>query len=150
MGALDDVLAAQMDGDEGEGDDEDGDFFAGKDDFDDFDDDDDAAATTKKQKKDKKEKNKSEDEEEETEMVRIKDADGSGPALPQNFSKVDMTLPADQREARWPLLREASMIECEVRAGDMLFLPAGWFHNVTSFSDNDAGLHMAFNYWFHP
>ncbi|ELR13519.1 uncharacterized protein ACA1_247230 [Acanthamoeba castellanii str. Neff] len=153
--ALDDVLAAQMDGDdegEGDGDDGDDDVFAGKDDFDDFDDDDDdEAATTKKQKKNKKEKNKNKSEdEEETEMVRIKDADGSGPALPQNFSKVDMTLPADEREARWPLLREASMIECEVRAGDMLFLPAGWFHNVTSFSDNDAGLHMAFNYWFHP
>lgn len=41
----------------------------------------------------------------------------------------------------------------------MLYLPAGWFHNVTSFTDTaDDGSdakpvrkgHMAFNYWFHP
>ena len=30
--------------------------------------------------------------------------------------------------------------------GDLLYLPAGWFHNVSS----SGGVHMAFNYWFHP
>jgi hypothetical protein len=31
----------------------------------------------------------------------------------------------------------------------MLYLPAGWFHNVTSFGSGPGG-HAAFNYWFHP
>ena len=69
-------------------------------------------------------------------------------------------------------------LECEMEAGSMLYLPAGWFHEVTSYSGNgsgdtaaaagastrsrkaagaakaqDAGPdggHMALNYWFHP
>ena len=28
----------------------------------------------------------------------------------------------------------------------MLYLPAGWFHNVTSFASGPGG-HAAFNYW---
>lgn len=28
----------------------------------------------------------------------------------------------------------------------MLYLPAGWFHEVSSFGSD----HMAFNYWLHP
>ena len=43
----------------------------------------------------------------------------------------------------------------------MLYLPAGWFHEVTSSSAADEGNtgevaeedkvgHLAFNYWFHP
>ena len=32
----------------------------------------------------------------------------------------------------------------------MLYLPAGWFHEVTSFSDQDSSMHLALNYWFHP
>lgn len=43
----------------------------------------------------------------------------------------------------------------ELKAGDALYLPASWWHEVTSFGsddDNKAGrnVHMAFNYWFHP
>lgn len=54
----------------------------------------------------------------------------------------------------------------QVLAGQMLFLPAGWFHDVTSLSAaspavspapasspaaaSSSTLHMAFNYWFHP
>ena len=56
----------------------------------------------------------------------------------------------------------------EVKSGEMLYLPAGWFHEVTSYStnvnanmmdgtsgdnnndDDNFGGHMAFNYWFHP
>ena len=30
--------------------------------------------------------------------------------------------------------------------GDLLYLPAGWFHQVLS----KGGLHIAFNYWMHP
>ena len=31
----------------------------------------------------------------------------------------------------------------------MLYLPAGWFHEVTSEGGGREG-HCAFNYWFHP
>ena len=60
------------------------------------------------------------------------------------------------------------MVEVELNAGDMFFLPAGWFHEVVSESvpaaaeeegQEDGGGggstayyrgHMAFNFWFHP
>ena len=38
-------------------------------------------------------------------------------------------------------------------AGDILYLPAGWFHEVTSRNTapiDGLGWHMALNYWFHP
>jgi hypothetical protein len=34
----------------------------------------------------------------------------------------------------------------EVQEGEMLYLPAGWFHHVHS----KGGVHVALNYWFHP
>lgn len=37
----------------------------------------------------------------------------------------------------------------ELRAGQMLYLPASWFHEVTSWA-SEAEPHMAFNYWMHP
>ena len=44
--------------------------------------------------------------------------------------------------------KAAVRVDVDVRAGEMLFLPASWFHEVTSFSS--AGGHIAFNYWMHP
>jgi hypothetical protein len=40
----------------------------------------------------------------------------------------------------------------DLKAGDMLYLPTSWFHEVTSFSDeeSDDNVHIALNYWFHP
>lgn len=50
----------------------------------------------------------------------------------------------------------------ELNAGQMLFLPAGWFHEVrscgrTSVPSSDCtkggsiyDVHLALNYWFHP
>jgi hypothetical protein len=40
-------------------------------------------------------------------------------------------------------------LEVELQAGEMLFLPCGWFHEVTSLSAGPEG-HLAFNYWFWP
>eukprot|EP00730_Choanoeca_flexa_P019195 TRINITY_DN9368_c0_g1_i5.p2 TRINITY_DN9368_c0_g1~~TRINITY_DN9368_c0_g1_i5.p2 ORF type:complete len:217 (+),score=33.94 TRINITY_DN9368_c0_g1_i5:799-1449(+) len=78
--------------------------------------------------------------------------------LPNSFSKAD---PSDAIAINrdFPLFKTAVQTTCEVAKGEMLYLPCGWFHEVTSFSDNSdttadksdkAGLHMAFNYWFHP
>ncbi|KAG8942746.1 hypothetical protein FRC04_003516 [Tulasnella sp. 424] len=37
-----------------------------------------------------------------------------------------------------------------LKAGEMLYLPASWWHEVTSSSSSPSDIHMAFNYWFHP
>ncbi|KAL6307314.1 cupin-like domain-containing protein [Sparassis latifolia] len=42
----------------------------------------------------------------------------------------------------------------ELSAGEMLYLPASWWHEVTSSSvltrSDGSAVHMAFNYWFYP
>lgn len=75
---------------------------------------------------------------------------------PDNFSRIGSSKTKDLKP--WPLFRSTQGTDCEVKAGQMLFLPAGWFHDVTSMSgetDDSQSVpttrfHMAFNYWFHP
>lgn len=55
----------------------------------------------------------------------------------------------------FPRFARVPLVAVELRAGDALFLPAGWFHEVVSLSDERAApdashLHMALNYWYHP
>lgn len=77
---------------------------------------------------------------------------------PDNFSKIEAHLFDDKEELakRFPNILNAHAAFCELEAGDMLYLPASWFHEVTSFGTPDTipsgkGLgHMAVNYWFHP
>ena len=54
--------------------------------------------------------------------------------------------------SKYQLLAEAHMAECELKGGEMLYLPAGWFHEVSSDGGGGthAGLHCALNYWYHP
>jgi Cupin-like domain len=40
-------------------------------------------------------------------------------------------------------------MEVTIKAGEMLFIPAGWFHEVRSTGGGKVG-HLALNYWFHP
>ena len=47
------------------------------------------------------------------------------------------------------VIKESPKVEYQdvnLSEGDMLYLPAGWFHEVFS----SGGVHMAFNYWMHP
>jgi uncharacterized protein (DUF4415 family) len=70
---------------------------------------------------------------------------------PVSFSRVDTSrLVADVEalHAQFPRFREATPAFCELAAGEMLFLPASWFHEVESFGSGDG--HLALNYWFHP
>ncbi|AET39834.1 uncharacterized protein Ecym_5034 [Eremothecium cymbalariae DBVPG len=53
-------------------------------------------------------------------------------------------------ERRWPLFSKANRITVNLRPGEMLWLPAGWFHEVTSFGSNKNNFHVAANYWFIP
>jgi len=57
---------------------------------------------------------------------------------------------------RFPLFAGCALASFELRAGDRLYLPPGWFHEVESLGVEDnkggevEGLHMALNHWFHP
>ena len=81
---------------------------------------------------------------------------------PLNFCKVNLSLPTDAIQKEYPKFARAVGTTCKIKSGEMLYLPAGWFHEVTSYSNvtnggdetggdkNNYGGHMAFNYWFHP
>ena len=68
-------------------------------------------------------------------------------------SRVDTTLPPKELKNMFPLFDEAKERGAEItvilNAGEMLYLPAGWFHEVQSVGAPPLG-HMAMNYWFHP
>lgn len=53
---------------------------------------------------------------------------------------------------KWPLFFQANRITVDVQPGEMLFLPTGWFHEVTSFGGDvdENNVHIAANYWFIP
>eukprot|EP00981_Chlorochromonas_danica_P006199 scaffold1307_cov166-Ochromonas_danica.AAC.21 len=69
--------------------------------------------------------------------------------LPVSFSRVNTRLPDDVLEKEFPkfLAARSRGVTVTVREGEMLFIPAGWFHEVQSLGEQG---HMAFNYWFHP
>ncbi len=60
----------------------------------------------------------------------------------KHFSQVDTEL-VDTR--RFPEFRNARPHRVEVHAGDLFFMPAGWFHEVQS-----RGRHIAINFWSDP
>ena len=95
---------------------------------------------------------------------------------PPSFSKTSRGGDVSKSFPLFRHARETSMMETTVRAGEIIFLPAGWFHEVSSSGsgavkkkekqngdDNDADAkkknqegdqrntqHAALNYWFHP
>lgn len=56
----------------------------------------------------------------------------------------------------FPLFPRAALAVVDLLPGDMLYLPASWFHEVVSFSESPDGsssapvMHAAVNYWYHP
>jgi hypothetical protein len=83
---------------------------------------------------------------------------------PDNFSEIDPSILDDKAELKkkYPKFIDAKSAFCTIEEGDMLYLPASWFHEVISMgksgdqkedydkNDKDVGIHMAINYWFHP
>lgn len=67
---------------------------------------------------------------------------------PKSFSQVNTSLPNKELLAKFPKFPEAQKksITVTVKAGQMLYIPCGWFHEVHSKGEDG---HMAFNYWFH-
>jgi len=89
-----------------------------------------------------------EEEEEEGPGIRVANEEND----PPSFSRVNMSLPPASLRKQFPKFPGVdAALECVVEAGQMLYLPAGWFHEVTSFgSAGPNSGHLAFNYWFHP
>eukprot|EP00984_Skeletonema_dohrnii_P034805 scaffold33699_cov167-Skeletonema_dohrnii-CCMP3373.AAC.3 len=69
---------------------------------------------------------------------------------PNNFSKVKphMLDDTDMLKESFPDFLNATAAYCTVQEGDILYLPASWFHEVTSYGGQNG--HLAMNYWFHP
>lgn len=63
-------------------------------------------------------------------------------ALPPSAPSTWASLPIGRQ---FPKLLQANCAEVTLEAGNMLYLPCGWFHEVTS-----VGEHCALNFWFHP
>ncbi|QDZ22696.1 JmjC domain-containing protein [Chloropicon primus] len=66
----------------------------------------------------------------------------SGKTEPRNFSSL-----TEEEQGR--LKGKCKALEVCIGAGEMLYLPCGWFHNVTS-CNSGAPYHLALNYWFYP
>ncbi|KAI0632596.1 cupin-like domain-containing protein [Trametes polyzona] len=85
-----------------------------------------------------------------------------GPSEPSSFSRIatahlhqhlgiptTAVLPATYTPSSFPGLKKTTdPYVVELSEGEMLYLPASWWHEVTSTSTGDV--HMAFNYWFYP
>jgi hypothetical protein len=71
---------------------------------------------------------------------------------PPSFSRVDTAASREVLEQAFPLYlnSESEGFTVTLQAGEMLYLPAGWFHEVKSLGVPSEGGHMAINYWFHP
>lgn len=66
---------------------------------------------------------------------------GTGAGHP-HFSRIDTEL---VDTARFPRYAEATPRRVTIGAGDLFFMPAGWFHEVRS-----SGRHIAINFWADP
>ena len=80
---------------------------------------------------------------------------------PDSFSRIDPNrTDRDVLEQEFPGFASCKQVMVNLEAGQMLYLPAGWFHEVTSYSyaatkkekesDPLSDCHMAINYWYHP
>jgi hypothetical protein len=49
---------------------------------------------------------------------------------------------------RFPLLSYTSPVRVVLQAGDVLYVPAFWHHEVQSLPDEKTGLNVAVNFWF--
>jgi hypothetical protein len=53
---------------------------------------------------------------------------------------------------KFDLSKTSTPFVVDIDPGEMLYLPASWWHEVTSSSPDNSksNVHMAFNYWFYP
>lgn len=72
------------------------------------------------------------------------------PWPPRHFSRIDPTLPTEEITVKFPeFIKNCECLQVDLQAGEVLYLPASWFHCVTSYGSNDKP-HLAVNYWYYP
>ena len=77
---------------------------------------------------------------------------------PDGFSRINPCDPNTKSlHEQFPDFASCRQVLVEIQAGQALYLPAGWFHEVTSYSSSNkeeegdlTHCHMALNYWYHP
>ena len=67
---------------------------------------------------------------------------------PDHFSPIDPSSKQDVEQ--YPSYAKCRECIVELEAGQCLYIPAGWFHFVTSSCVQSTNPHMALNYWYHP
>lgn len=60
------------------------------------------------------------------------------------MSPVDIGAPNNDR---FPMYSKAKHLHCILKPGDVLFMPAFWWHEVQSVPDRMEGRNLAVNYW---
>jgi len=79
---------------------------------------------------------------------KVRNLHKSSPLSPEETLLAIQALPEVQ--SRFPLFSKAKLYIFELHAGDCLFLPQGWFHEVESLGDEEGDIHLALNHWFYP
>ena len=71
---------------------------------------------------------------------------------PDSFSRINAEALGDRAAMKksFPLFSICRECIVELKRGQTLYLPAGWFHEVTSGNDAKCENHAALNYWYHP
>jgi len=59
-----------------------------------------------------------------------------------HWSQITCETPESTIKEKFPRYLEAKPLYCEVNEGEMLYIPPGWWHEVTSY-----GNHIALNFW---
>jgi len=104
-------------------------------------------------KEGQEEEEEEEEEEEDDEDDDEEEPDGEGKRrrkkkrMVDNFSPVLVDAPDLER---FPLYRPDEAIECIVKPGDVLYIPAFMWHNVYSTKNETEGVNAALNFWFRP
>jgi hypothetical protein len=74
---------------------------------------------------------------------------------PDSFSRIDPTMPSADLQREHPAFTRCQECIVTLKPGQALYLPASWFHCVTSLANTSetAGpnpVHLALNYWYYP
>ena len=115
---------------------------------------------------DGEEDDEDDDEPDEAGQGALQDDEQIEPSEPPSFSRIPTALvhqhlglpttavaPSSVTKDDFPNLQKTpAPFVVHLDAGEMLYLPASWWHEVTSSSsaDDPEPIHMAFNYWFYP
>jgi hypothetical protein len=71
--------------------------------------------------------------------------------IPPSFCHIPADALHDEVKAKkFPNLKKVTKVSFDLEPGEVLFLPAGWFHEVRSYGTSEEKNHLALNYWLAP